>query len=72
MDNYETPFAETFWGAFRQNLEIETWVKQNFTLLESGSTRALVRVEPIGIDLQILFENGLWRLGYAETFFQDN
>ncbi len=71
MDNYETPFAETFWGAFRQNLEIETWVKQNFTLLETGSTRALVRVEPIGIDLQILFEDSLWRLGYAETFFQD-
>ncbi|MGE3724071.1 MAG: phosphodiester glycosidase family protein [Candidatus Sericytochromatia bacterium] len=72
MDSYETPFAETFWGAFRQNLEIDTWVKQNFTLLDSGTAQALVRVEPIGIDLQILFEDGLWRLGYAETFFQGN
>jgi hypothetical protein len=59
---------QEFWPTLRDNLHIEQWVAQTYTLQRRQGTQAWVAAQPSGASLTLKLEQGHWKLGYIESF----
>lgn len=68
LDENDPELSPLFWDAFRENVGIERWVQQKYRFVSGDQKRAVIKAEPLNLEMSVFFENGQWRLGYMESF----
>lgn len=64
-------FSKTYWNAFAENFQLNTWLSQSYQVVGKTKQQVMVRSTPANVQLLVLNENGHWKFGYIETFMDN-